>query len=760
MTWPKHRDPRPDRKAKAPYNFVPLPDKVLLAGELPAQNTYHTDRHTGWLDCVLTTSSPLYVRCGVLPSQFDQVEAKDLADFFYTNPATLEPVIPGSSLRGMLRTLVEIVSYSKVQPVTDEPKVTFRAVAASRQDPLASPYQDALGKYGRNVKAGYLEQRGDQWFVRPARQPAGLGLPGRDSYLKVKERSIQDDDIPGLIKFNQPRYRPQYHDVSFDAEARQDRSGRSYIHVVRIGPRDAGYSHQGVLVCSGNMLETASAGIQSPRRNHALVLDADGKAEATPINKQAVKDYLDSLTDFQREPPFDNRYGCLVDGRPIFYVEDDGQVIMFGHCPNFRVPARLVGQERAATPLDFVPEALRDSSETDLAEAMFGYVEPDEKAGRPVVCAGRVFISDATLEPGQEAIWFADEPITPKILASPKPTTFQHYLVQTRPNDRGRLHHYASPTPGDTVIRGHKLYWHKGDVSQDQIAEMEKVAPNDTQHTEIKPIRSGVSFSFRIHFENLTDVELGALLWLLEMAAHDNYRLKLGMGKPLGLGAVKVGGKLHLTDRPARYAHLFRDDGWATGEKSDVDDAWSSATHAFEQWVLSDRELNPRGATALKDVERIKMLRFLLSWPGPSKEETRYLQIEHPQHGNEYKERPVLPTPAGVLLDKPEVTPVQHEERPKPPVSPRDRPRSPEELIPGQVLEGMVRGIADFGAFVDVGVGHDGLVHISELSEERVARVEDVVRVGQRVRVKVLQTKRQKRKWRISLTMKGVEQTK
>jgi CRISPR-associated protein Csm5 len=103
--------------------------------------------------------------------------------------------------------------------------------------------------------------------------------------------------------------------------------------------------------------------------------------------------------------------------------------------------------------------------------------------------------------------------------------------------------------------------------------------------------------------------------------------------------------------------------------------------------------------------------------------------------------------------EEPEVALPRREERPQPP-----RPRRPEDLRSGQVLEGRVRNIVHFGAFVDVGVGHDGLVHISELSEEFVARGKDVVRVGQRVRVKVLSVERRGQKWRIGLTMKGMGQ--
>lgn len=82
-----------------------------------------------------------------------------------------------------------------------------------------------------------------------------------------------------------------------------------------------------------------------------------------------------------------------------------------------------------------------------------------------------------------------------------------------------------------------------------------------------------------------------------------------------------------------------------------------------------------------------------------------------------------------------------------------DQPRTPADLSPGQVLQGRVVNIVSFGAFVDIGVGQDGLVHVSELAEGYVNDVSNVVSEGQVVRVKVLSVERRK-KWRIGLTMK------
>ena len=76
------------------------------------------------------------------------------------------------------------------------------------------------------------------------------------------------------------------------------------------------------------------------------------------------------------------------------------------------------------------------------------------------------------------------------------------------------------------------------------------------------------------------------------------------------------------------------------------------------------------------------------------------------------------------------------------------------DLKPGMVLTGTVRNVIDFGAFVDIGVHQDGLVHISQIANRRVQHPSEVVKVGDVVQVAVLEVD-EKRK-RISLTMKNI----
>ena len=76
------------------------------------------------------------------------------------------------------------------------------------------------------------------------------------------------------------------------------------------------------------------------------------------------------------------------------------------------------------------------------------------------------------------------------------------------------------------------------------------------------------------------------------------------------------------------------------------------------------------------------------------------------------------------------------------------------DLQPGMVLTGTVRNVIDFGVFVDIGVHQDGLVHISQVSNRRVKHPSEAVKVGDVVKVMVLDV--DEKRHRISLTMKGV----
>lgn len=663
---PQHKAPsskRLDRRtqkeywAYAPYNFVPLPDKLVTIYPPLAFDDFQGE--SGWIECNIETFSPTYTRGMLTRDQFEQFgskkaeeltddEKKQRAGFYSKNYANKiegqsKPCLPGSALRGMIRTLVEIVSFGKMRWVDDSPRVSYRAVATGQTDPLSEPYKQLL----KNVAAGYLKREDEEWFVLPAKKPKQhIGFAERNAYLKVKKTLPDLVTIPDFKDFNHPEYQPAYFEVKFNAEDRTDRRGNRYTAVTNIGDRDSAFLHKGVLVCSGNMVEIDSGVTESPRKNFALVLERD-EAPPLKIPQNVLADYRETLTEFQQSPPFSRSNGCLIEGSPVFYVTDkSGNICAFGHTPNFRIPARRAGELLASTPKDFVPDHLLNDEPIDIADALFGWT-PETKGTRKTSMAGRVFFEDAIYLNHTESLWYEPEPITPEILAAPKPTTFQHYLVQDPknrhdPDQPQSLAHYATPKE-ETAIRGYKLYWHKNKKPSIKFtgspAERYK---RRTQLTRVCPINAGVSFRCKIRFENLRREELGALLWALSLPGESEkvYLHKFGMGKPLGMGAIQLTPKLFLTNREERYHNLFKNGYWHEGKKEN-----SNKQHfitIFERFVLAT--IAP-DKNKLSEVKRIEALLKMLEWPGPDPSFTRYLLIKHPTLENEYKLRPVLPGP-------------------------------------------------------------------------------------------------------------------
>ena len=724
MSLPKHRNPtNSSREAKAPYNFVPLPKAIetVAADELPDHDRYYpANRYTGRIECILTTSSPMYIRCGQTPDDFSK--DKQSPEFF-TDPVTVRPVIPGSSLRGMLRSMVEIVSYGKVQPVSSR-KLFFRAVA----DKMTT-LRDAYNTQMELVKAGYVNKFKDVFSIIPANE-----LGTQETFFKVKEKIVREAGLPEFVSLELRAYKPTRIACSFQLKKFQDKKTKKTGFMVTAIDLPAQLPYEGTLICSGKM---------KGKRNHWIVNRRGNVKQSILIEEKLVKDYQETMSDFEKEH-FDKSYGCLQEGQPVFYLEQDGKVVAFGHTRNFRVPYWDNLNKQTLSPQDFVPQPLRDIDITDISEAMFGYVE-SASTTRPTTRAGRIFVSDATMNEYQQDIWLAGnagDSITPQILSGPKPTTFSHYLVQQQPDripyrdktgrsqSRLDLAHYATSTPSKTVIRGHKLYWHKGKNPSIALENSNKVS--ETQKTEIKPLRSGVSFTFNIRFENLNDLELGAILWVLNLGADPEYRLKLGMGKPLGMGAVKTEATLHLTDRTQRYTSLFDGDSWQLGPRSDNATVAEHAVHDFEDHIRANH------ADAFGGDGRIEQLKALLKWPGPTPEETRYMTIQP----NEYKDRKVLPTPLKVLENNTPSGRQSHSgsgdnrqiEQPPPPARPQ--PQSKYKVgkeVQGKVVGTWKKGKVEVEFNGDKGVLKESKKRVDSIGTQTVTMVIEAIKNGQLV---------------------------
>lgn len=705
LTLPPHVNPAQSPTATAPYNFVPLPELVVPAVEsaeaLPDHDHYERARHTGYFDITLLTRSPLYVRCPLTTDQLlrqdrgddaklpFREQVKNTPDFFYTRDPD-QPVIPGSSLRGMLRGLLEIISYGKVQWVTER-QLVYRAVGD--RSSLGQHYRTQL--LGANkgsspnmhfdypsskVRGGYLRRTRAGWAIQPAKEILS------ETFVHVEYTAAQ----PIIGTYGRQQVHPVFVEPAGRVSSpRGSRGSANLVLDLAITKRVTASPSSGLvpakLVESGHM-EGAHA-----KHWHCAIYEPDPNTALIPIPDSVWETYQEDR-DLTRGPLTPTRK-LMHDGDPLFCLLDGkGQLVFFGPTMMLRLPYTQLA-------IDLVPPALRRPEEIDYAEALFGFVRTDrelknlEQRGLPVpkqgskgrAYAGRVCVTNAVLVGGQSDIWPALEPLVPKILATPKPTAFQHYLVQTS-DRKNSLRHYDSASPDETVIRGHKLYWRqRADwVSSDDATRMIEEDPQkradidrqegmgkpDTQHTQLKPVKAGIRFTFRVYFENLSDEELGALSWALHPLGHPgkDYCHSLGMGKPLGMGAVKLQATLCLTDRTRRYTHLFDGDRWQTGiaetgeRLSDAEglerpvptdpqriarvgeELADRATlerlvEPFEKRILETLRLYPTH-NHLFELRRIEILLRMLEWPGLDPQGTRYMEA------GQFRDRLVLPDPS------------------------------------------------------------------------------------------------------------------
>ncbi|MCD4786103.1 MAG: TIGR03986 family CRISPR-associated RAMP protein [Candidatus Eremiobacteraeota bacterium] len=694
--------------AKSPYNFIPLnkdKDKDTVKSDRlqdkVSLNDFDSFCHkSGYIDCDLATLTPLYIRDTIDKTQIDEFlksekSSEDKTDEkgkkfivpnFFSPGGKLR--IPGSSLRGMVRNLVEIVSWGNFGFTDEDKRLYFRSLADKSRN-FRQEYQKRMTSYDGvtrktqyKMNAGYLKKEGmDEYIIIPAQKRDGK------QFRQVLQKNTSN---------------------SFDHEKRAD----------------------GYLVVSGKMQN---------KKKDWVVYPPDYTVNSIEISPEDIEDYKNDTLRI-KDADLLSKIDRFPEGIPCFYVvytdAEKKQRISFGHTAMFRLAYR----HKISELIYDEPNEEKRLAKPDIAHAIFGYASKiDNKKNNKDkdICAGRVFFEDALLIK-QEEEQEMNETI-PQILSSPKPTAFQMYLEQS--GSDGELNHYDTK---NAKIRGNKMYWHKKDnkwqaleiscskkayknalISQNmdeslikEFVEFDKEKvnikietfnPNNpeyldsgifeflkeilrdkkSQNTIIKPVKPGTSFKFRIRFENLTQVELGALLFVLKLPNPDecngetldpDYAHKLGMGKPLGLGSIYINPRLVITDRSKRYKKLFKESPgdedymlWEDGSNSDDEKGSTDAfIEEFAKYVIDSSGVSSVNSLASKsgdkyaggkskalwNTSRLSQLKAMLMYKNsPPPENIRYMEIEkvekvdrYGRKTNEFKDRRVLPYPSEVLF--------------------------------------------------------------------------------------------------------------
>ena len=564
-----------------PYNFVPLNDVVLH----PPLYEYVKD-YTDNKD--MQKGYKEFLLDGKKYSGYCEVDIENITPLYIGGADKKffsdgeNLCIPGSSLRGCLKNLFKVITNGTMRIDKDNPDITDKILYFRN---LAGKKVDPTKQLYSNrftYDKTYKDKDGNLKTKKASIAKAGfLVREGKQYYICRADLKVQKGDNWKVNPKNPYIY---WHNEGADIFTGRMNNKKHYYQIKSPVWKDK-------YVIPDNVLN----GYRDDKNRKGLdLLKVENHKKGTDRDK-----FLKGAEKFD----------YIV---PCFYVEENGIVSHFGAGPYYRIPYReSIG--------DHVPKDLKEA-QIDFADAIFGNKE---------CWSSRVFVEDCYLDNDKSVLEKEDYA---KILMGPSPTSFQFYL---------NTDEYKNPQHWDSEagIRGYKFYWHKKMDWQGVKDD------NENMNNVIAPVKANNHFKGKIRFENLDAIELGAFMYLFGIAEEKDICYKLGMGKSIGLGSIKLTGKFYFRD-DTYYKKLF-----ATDKKDfakcliEVDK--QKFIEEFKIYLKS--KLSPESLVSYQ--QRINSLKAILSikyMMSANSEKwnsmTRYMEIGNKEDRNIVTSRTPLPT--------------------------------------------------------------------------------------------------------------------
>ncbi len=505
----------------APYNFVPFYDRVYEypKEKLTAHNEMEDGLITGELSYEISAKTPIMV---------------DDGQGNFCRDAQGRYAIPGSTMRGLIRSHVQILGLCGYGDDIGDDRLMYRNVAAGAEK---KRYNEILGvsndgRRGRSgstlshVRAGYVANEGGAYRIYKTAADSGKNNSQGMNYYALSEKKIIEDYLKYGDKFSYGFFRQcgrnilQHEFREFRCEVKRGRKSdtgvenKSYApyykpvsYEVAHGKDVTGvgmpgvYENEGYAVSSGRMKGKKAVYIipEIDRAGACITIpEEDVRAFRNDLNKRE-----NTLKSFGGRACFDlPEEGGM---RPVFYIQSGGR-LYFGFTPRLRLLYDHTIREGLSP-------RVRDGG-IDYARALFGYADEAGSYRSKLSFSDAVALGDA--EPGEEQRL---------ILAEPKPSSYLDYLRQ----DPGGVVTYNSDS---FFLRGAKQYWlHESPAPA-------KTGANGKIVSSMRPLKAGVKFAGKIRFQNLRKDELGLLLWAVRL--NDGSQMNVGRAKAYGYGRISV----------------------------------------------------------------------------------------------------------------------------------------------------------------------------------------------------------------------------
>ena len=572
-----------------PYHFVPInkpdadrwPHKLALDAESYHSHGFYRNQagddklYHGRIICRLETETPTFIGAG----KEEGTEPAQINNYKLNNAIA----IPATSLRGMISSLAEAASNSAMR-VLDNGLLSYRKTAGN-----------ALRKIGMVVKSN------DKYSIIPMTDTNST-ISLNDAYGGTDMAEFIEKQQSWSPKYNIVFYLPENenngHIVPQECFAEGMRPGILRI-LGKVGRTKELENKKNELFIPVSLdyidVKTNQLDLEKFKQDKAAkevpdevlmrYIDLADQRSRTQKNDKDLKE--DVACQSHKWLPFHLKGATreydseemicklpVKENDLIFYNEERGKIteIAFSSIWRGRVETDD-GQEDSV--YNFIPKALlpfnKNRSTISPAEFLFGFVEVNEKTGEQLSQDTLAFAGKVRVGAGIMPKYSSDddvlmEALPLKALLSPKPPSPAFYFKPESGSGYIQKHELKSAVHR---IKGRKYYLHalrndqsvskltKNGNPSEEYGEFPWMTHDDTQNTQIKSttrtIREGQAFYFDLDFNNLTEWEMGLLCYALRPT--ESFRHRIGMGKPIGLGSVKIDIlALQTIDRYQRYA--------------------------------------------------------------------------------------------------------------------------------------------------------------------------------------------------------------
>ncbi|RLJ16847.1 TIGR03986 family CRISPR-associated RAMP protein [bacterium endosymbiont of Escarpia laminata] len=542
-----------------PYHFVPMRGKTgqEAAGWTDAKphndrashpyfpgghSRYAKGHHHGHITCTLTTETPIFIGATRYQEASDDHPAR-IAPYELGS----QPAIPATSLRGMISSIAEAASHS-----------AMRVLDAARPMSYRLPTEKAYRSIGMVLarKNGALVVR-DLTEQEKTKLATTQNIMLDDQHIQLKKLALSGSAALEKFYYQAATQKEVFYSTTAEGRIR----GKFRVMDARSRNFPSAGKHRDFFIAIPERIDGIYELPEGVVEQFYVMADDAGERANKPSMRAEELIPYHPLGTRRNDAP--QKYGDKIRlgvGDLVYFSKDGNQITALSLSAIWRGSRGGLGafiQDKEL--LAFHQERKHLSP----AERVFGFVEDrpsghtkrkdKEREKMAAAYAGHVRFSaakwDGRLPQGTDSAYM-DE-VTLKILDSPKPPSPALYF-----RNKGEQSGYIAKSkldPEKHEPQGRKFYLHKKkDDKEPWRTHPKNEQERLKQKSRITPLRERLKFTFAVEFDNLTNFELGMLLYAL--SPKDSFRHKIGMGKPLGLGSVKIHiDKVVTSDRMKRY---------------------------------------------------------------------------------------------------------------------------------------------------------------------------------------------------------------